>query len=154
MLLSSASSKTAFGTAFCLSLRRGQPGAPRIVGLTSAGNLEFCRSLGCYDELRTYDTVGTMDRSVPSVYVDFAGNVALRRPVHEHFGDTLRYSCSVGGTHWDELGRRTRPARPAADAVLRAGADRQTQRARRPRAGARPNCSGAWGRPGHSSSAR
>ena len=104
VLLSSASSKTAFGTAFCLSLRRGQPGAPRIVGLTSAGNLEFCRSLGCYDEVRAYDTLGTMDRSVPSVYVDFAGNAALRRSVHEHFGDALRYSCSVGGTHWDELG--------------------------------------------------
>ncbi len=104
VLLSSASSKTAFGTAFCLSLRRGQAGAPRIVGLTSAGNLEFCRSLGCYDEVRTYDTLGTMDGSVPSVYVDFAGNAGLRRSVHEHFGDALRYSCSVGGTHWDELG--------------------------------------------------
>jgi len=104
VLLSSASSKTAYGTAFCLALRRGQPGAARIVGLTSAGNLEFCRSLGCYDEVRAYDTLGAMDRATPSVYVDFAGNAALRRSVHEHFGDALRYSCSVGGTHWDELG--------------------------------------------------
>jgi hypothetical protein len=104
VLLSSASSKTAFGTAFCLSLRRGQAGAPRIVGLTSAGNLEFCRSLGCYDEVRAYDMLGGMDRTVSSVYVDFAGNAALRRSIHEHFDDALRYSCSVGGTHWDELG--------------------------------------------------
>ncbi len=104
LLLSSASSKTAFGTAFCLSLRRGQPGAPRIVGLTSAANLAFCRSLGCYDEVQTYDAIGTMDRSLPSVYVDFAGNAALRRSIHQHFGAALRYSCSVGGTHWDELG--------------------------------------------------
>ena len=104
VLLSSASSKTAFGTAFCLALRRGQAGAARIVGLTSPGNLDFCRSLGCYDELRTYDAVAGMDRSVPSVYVDFAGNAGLRRSIHEHFGDALRYSCSVGGTHWDELG--------------------------------------------------
>ena len=104
VLLSSASSKTAFGTAFCLSLRRGRPGAPRIVGLTSPGNLDFCRSLGCYDEVLAYDTLGAMDCSVPSVYVDFAGNAALRRGVHEHFGEALRYSCSVGGTHWDELG--------------------------------------------------
>ncbi|MGL6112640.1 MAG: DUF2855 family protein, partial [Rubrivivax sp.] len=104
VLLSSASSKTAFGTALCLSLRRGQPGAPRIVGLTSPGNLGFCRSLGCYDEVLAYDAVGTMDRATPSVYVDFAGNAALRRAVHQHFGDALRYSCSVGGTHWDELG--------------------------------------------------
>jgi len=104
VLLSSASSKTAFGTAFCLSLRRGRPGAPRIVGLTSAANLAFCRSLGCYDEVRAYDAIGAMDRSLPSVYVDFAGNATLRRSIHEHFGAALRYSCSVGGTHWDELG--------------------------------------------------
>jgi hypothetical protein len=45
-----------------------------------------------------------MDRATPSVYVDFAGNAALRSSIHEHFGDALRYSCSVGGTHWDELG--------------------------------------------------
>jgi hypothetical protein len=106
VLLSSASSKTAFGTAFCLSLRRGRPGVPRIVGLTSPGNLDFCRSLGCYDEVQAYDTLGAMDRSTPSVYVDFAGNGALRRRIHEHFagaGDALRYSCWVGATHWDEL---------------------------------------------------
>jgi len=104
VLLSSASSKTAFGTAFCLALRRGRPGAARIVGLTSPGNLDFCRSLGCYDELRSYDMLAAMDRSVPSLYVDFAGNAGLRRAVHEHFGEALRYSCSVGGTHWDALG--------------------------------------------------
>ena len=32
------------------------------------------------------------------------GNAALRAAVHAHFGDALTYSCSVGGTHWDELG--------------------------------------------------
>ncbi|MCU0968144.1 MAG: DUF2855 family protein [Rubrivivax sp.] len=104
VLLSSASSKTAFGTAFCLALRRGRAGAPRVVGLTSAGNLGFCRSLGCYDEVLTYDALGGMDRTAPSVYVDFAGNATLRRAVHEHFGDALRHSASVGGTHWDALG--------------------------------------------------
>jgi Protein of unknown function (DUF2855) len=103
VLLSSASSKTAYGTAFCLSLRRGRPGAPNIVGLTSAANVDFCRSLGCYDSVITYDALPTLDAALPSVYVDFAGNAALRRHVHQHFGDALRYSCSVGGTHWDEL---------------------------------------------------
>ena len=104
VLLSSASSKTAFGTALCLALRRGQAGAPRVVGLTSPANLDFCRSLGVYDEVRTYDAAPAMDTQLPSVYVDFAGNAALRRAIHVHFGDALRYSCSVGGTHWDELG--------------------------------------------------
>jgi hypothetical protein len=104
LLLSSASSKTAFGTAFCLSLRRGGPHARRVIGLTSTGNVAFCRSLGCYDEVLAYDALPTLARDTPSVYVDFAGTAALRRAVHGHFGDALRYSCSVGGTHWDELG--------------------------------------------------
>jgi Protein of unknown function (DUF2855) len=104
VLLSSASSKTAYGTAFCLARRRGQAGAPRIIGLTSAANLDFTRGLGCYDDVRTYEDLGQMDPTVPSVFTDFAGNATLRRQVHQHFADTLAYSCSVGGTHWDTLG--------------------------------------------------
>ena len=46
VLLSSASSKTAFATAFCLAQRRGQPGALRVVGLTSAGNAALCALAG------------------------------------------------------------------------------------------------------------
>jgi len=103
VLLSSASSKTAFATAFCLAQRRGQPGALRVVGLTSAGNADFVRSLGCYDEVRLYDELPLLNGTVQSVYVDFAGNASLRRAVHEHFAGTLAYSCSVGGTHWEAL---------------------------------------------------
>jgi hypothetical protein len=43
MLLSSASSKTAYGTAFMLAQRAGI----RVVGLTSQANLAFCEALGC-----------------------------------------------------------------------------------------------------------
>ena len=101
VLLSSASSKTAYGTAFCLAQRAG---GPQVRGLTSAGNLAFARSLGSYGEVLTYDTVASVDASVPTVYVDFAGNAALRSAIHTHFADTLAYSCSVGGTHWADLG--------------------------------------------------
>ena len=104
LLLSSASSKTAYATAFFLARRRGVPGAPRVVGLTSAGNLDFCHGLGCYDQLQTYEEATTLDAAVPTVYVDFAGNADLRRRVHGHFSEQLRYSCAVGGTHWAELG--------------------------------------------------
>jgi hypothetical protein len=104
VVLSSASSKTAYGTAFCLSLRRGQAGAPKVIGLTSPGKLDFTRSLGCYDEVLAYDALATLDAGVPTVYVDLAGNASLRRQLHEHFADSLAYSCSVGGTHWDALG--------------------------------------------------
>jgi hypothetical protein len=103
LLLSSASSKTAYGTAFCLAQRRGTADAPRVVGLTSPGNLAFSRSLGCYDEVLPYDAVAGLDPAVPTVYVDFAGNGALRRAVHERFTQALRYSSSIGGTHWESL---------------------------------------------------
>jgi len=104
LLLSSASSKTAYGTAFCLALRRGSPGTPSVIGLTSAGKLDFTRALGCYDGVHRYDDVAALDPEVPTVYVDFAGHAGLRRTVHEHFGAALLYSSSIGGTHWSELG--------------------------------------------------
>ncbi len=104
VILSSASSKTAYGTAFCLAQRAAAAGAVRVIGLTSPGNLAFTRGLGCYDEVRTYDEADTLAADVPSVYVDFSGSVGLRSRIHTHFGDALTYSCSVGGTHWDELG--------------------------------------------------
>ena len=104
LLLSSASSKTAYGTAFCLAQRRGTPGLPRVVGLTSPGNLGFTKGLGCYDEVRPYDSVAGIDAGLPTVYVDFAGDAAVRRSVHTHFGEALRYSASIGGTHWEALG--------------------------------------------------
>lgn len=101
LLLSSASSKTAYGTAFCLSRRDG---APRVQGLTSNANLDFTHGLGCYGAVSTYEQVTALDPSVPTVYIDFAGNAGLRRTIHEHFGSALTYSCSVGGSHWESLG--------------------------------------------------
>jgi hypothetical protein len=104
VLLSSASSKTAQGTAYCLARRRGMPGAPRIVGLTSAAHVEFVRSLGCYDSVLTYDQSSGLEAHTPTVYVDFAGDAELRRRIHTHFADALAFSSSIGGTHWDALG--------------------------------------------------
>ncbi|HJV59644.1 MAG TPA: DUF2855 family protein, partial [Albitalea sp.] len=104
VLLSSASSKTAYGTAFALSQRRGQPGAPRVVGLTSRGNIAFTQGLGCYDEVLPYEAVTSLPRETAALYVDMSGNAALRTSVHAHFDARLMYSCSVGGTHWSELG--------------------------------------------------
>lgn len=104
VLLSSASSKTAYGTAFCLARRRGGPTAIETIGLTSPGNLAFTRGLGCYDRVLAYDDVTTLPSDAPIVYVDFSGSAQLRMTIHSHWSDALLYSCSVGGTHWDELG--------------------------------------------------
>jgi len=104
VLLSSASSKTAYGTAFCLQQRRDTPDAVQVVGLTSPSNLAFTESLGCYDRVVSYDTLGSLPADEPGVYVDFSGSATLRSAVHQHFADRLAYSCAVGGTHWDDLG--------------------------------------------------
>ena len=99
VIMSSASSKTAYGTAFCLAQR----GGVSVVGLTSPANAEFTRSLGCYDDVLMYDEVATLPET-PSVYVDFSGDAAVRAEVHGRLGEQLTYSCAVGGTHWDALG--------------------------------------------------
>ena len=56
VILSSASSKTAFGLAHLLHLRKDI----RVIGLTSAANAQFVRSLGCYDEVVAYDEVTSL----------------------------------------------------------------------------------------------
>jgi hypothetical protein len=101
VVLSSASSKTAYGTAFCLAQRKGV----QVVGLTSAANLDFVRGLGCYHEVLTYDQVDALSSNVATVYVDFSGSVELRRNVHVHLGDALKYSASIGGTDWQHIGK-------------------------------------------------
>lgn len=104
VLLSSASSKTALGTAHCLAQRRGMPGTPKVIGMTSAANLAYTRSLACYDTVVTYEDLSTLSDQVPTVYVDFSGDAELRRRIHTHFGERLCFSSSIGGTHWEALG--------------------------------------------------
>ena len=99
LLLSSASSKTAYGTAFQLAQREGI----EVVGLTSPGNVAFCESLGCYSRVLTYDQLDAIDADAACVYVDFAGNSDLRRAIHTRFVN-LKHSSSIGGTHVEHLG--------------------------------------------------
>jgi hypothetical protein len=96
--LASASSKTAYSTAYALAQ---QHGAPAIMGLTSARTADFVRGLGFYDTVLTYDEVGRLPRGEALRFVDMAGDADLRRAVHEHLGDDLRASVVVGATHWD-----------------------------------------------------
>ena len=111
MLLSSASSKTASATAALLAKRPDV----EVVGLTSAGNVAFCESLGCYSRVLSYAQLDALPADTPCVYVDFAGSGALRLAVHSHF-NRLAYSCSIGGTHVDDL--RTAKDLPGPRATL------------------------------------
>jgi Protein of unknown function (DUF2855) len=98
VILSSASSKTAFGLAHLLHTQR-QP--IRVIGLTSSGNTEFVRSLGCYDDVVSYDAVSSMPADQAAVFVDMAGSAKLRGDLHRRFRDRLTYSARVGLTHMD-----------------------------------------------------
>ena len=98
MLLSSASSKTAYATAAQLAKRP----EVEVIGLTSAANVAFCNSLGVYSRVLTYGQVDTLPADTPCVYVDFAGNGALRQAIHSRF-EKLAYSCAIGGTHVQQL---------------------------------------------------
>ncbi|MEB0138162.1 MULTISPECIES: DUF2855 family protein [unclassified Undibacterium] len=100
ILISSASSKTAYGLAFLLAQRQ----SVRLIGLTSAANRAFVESLGVYHEVHCYEDLAALDAGHAVAYVDMAGNASLRAALHEKYQDQMRYSCAVGGTHWDELG--------------------------------------------------
>src|SRR3984885_11173161 len=125
VMLSSASSKTAFGLAHLLHAQRK---GVRVIGLTSAANVDFVGSLGCYDEVVTYDRVTSMPSDQPVAFVDMAGNSALRETLHRHFGDRMKYSGRIGlprrGTSPDE------PPLPGAKPVWFFAPDQIRKRAR------------------------
>lgn len=104
VVLASASSKTAFGTAFLLRRREDV----RVLGLTSEANAAFVRSLGCYDQVHTYDEIEELPDG-RTVFVDMSGDGDVVRRVHERYADDLIHSMVVGLTHWED---RRAPSAP------------------------------------------
>jgi len=92
LIFSSASSKTAFGAAYCLQHRPEL----ELVALTSAKNRDFVSALGCYSLVLDYADLETLGRDRSTLYVDFSGDHHLRARVHEHLGENLVYDCLVG----------------------------------------------------------
>jgi NADPH:quinone reductase-like Zn-dependent oxidoreductase len=99
LVLSSASSKTAYGAAFLL---KGQ--GPEVVGLTSSGNVEFTESLGCYDRVIAYDKISDLDATRPTAYVDVLGSTDVRMQLREHLGTRLVHDAVVGITSQESFG--------------------------------------------------
>ena len=97
VVVSSASSKTAIGTAFQLARRS----TADVIGLTSAGNAAFVDGLGVYDRVVSYGDIASLPEA-EAVYVDIAGDGEVRSAVHHTCGDRLAYSMAVGATHWDQ----------------------------------------------------
>ena len=95
ILISSASSKTAFCLAYLIGkrIRRGEINKDtKIIGLTSKGNVDFTNRLELYHEVLDYDSFtsahcfqGGQDSSSRWLYVDVAGNAKLNKRIHAHF---------------------------------------------------------------------
>lgn len=122
VVLTSASSKTALGTAYALRAR--SPQVERI-GLTSAANLGFVVGTGLYDRVLAYDAI---DALVPadaptdapigapsgapsgaqsgagtgtSVVIDFAGDPAVLAAIYATLPGGIAQCLRVGVTHHD-----------------------------------------------------
>jgi hypothetical protein len=92
----SASSKTAVGFA-----QRAAERGVEVIGVTSPGNVDFVSGLGYYDQVVTYDDVGSIATDSPAVSIDMAGDPSVLGAVHERLGDRLQYSMTVGRSHHD-----------------------------------------------------
>ena len=98
-VISSASSKTAYSTAFQMHRHSGI----EVVGLTAQRNKEFVRALGCYHRVLGYDELDQLQAQRPAVYLDYAGDAKLRLQLHTQLTD-LRHSSSIGASHIGEFG--------------------------------------------------
>ena len=127
VMLSSASSKTAYGLAHLLHARGN---GIKVIGLTSAGNTAFVTSLGCYDEVVTYDSVTSLPTNSPVAYVDMAGNGPLRATLHRHFGEQMKYSGIIGLTHRKPTSDDPAQALPGAEPQFFFAPDQIRKRAR------------------------
>ena len=102
VVITSASSKTSIALAHCLRTNSTM----RVIGLTSDANVDFVNSTGEYHDVVTYSEISSLDPSIQTVIVDMAGNPEIVASVHTHFGESLKYSCSIGATHWDQTSHR------------------------------------------------
>ncbi len=109
VVFSSASSKTAYGTAFCL---QGQAGI-EMIALTSPSNRDFVDQLGCYQQVLPYGELASIRTDRPTLYVDFSGDESLRSTLHHHLGEALVYDCFAGSAQNTQFLRDTDLPGPA-----------------------------------------
>ena len=102
VVIGSVSSKTGFGLA-CM-LHGDKTVSQRVVGLTSPRNVDFVKSLGCCDEVVTYDNITAIDPDLQTAFVDMSGSLEVLASVHRHIGENVVESRKVGATHWEESG--------------------------------------------------
>ncbi|KAH9478709.1 hypothetical protein JR316_0009169 [Psilocybe cubensis] len=93
ILISSASSKTAFCLAYAISkrIRKGEADPnTRVIGLTSRRNVNFTKKLGLYHEVLDYGSFTSAaslqgHRDERWIYIDVAGSDDLNKVINSHF---------------------------------------------------------------------
>ncbi|MDC3249245.1 DUF2855 family protein [Porticoccaceae bacterium] len=103
VVIGSVSSKTGFGLA--QMLHNDPQVTQAVIGVTSAGNREFVKGLGCCDQIVLYNNEAEIDAGLPTAYVDMSGDARLTINLHSHLGEHMVESCMVGGSHWQEGGK-------------------------------------------------
>lgn len=98
VIIPSASSKTAIGTAYAI---KNDAASPELVGLTSPRNKSAVEALGLYDQVLTYEQIAKIDAERPAVIIDMSGNGDVLGALHKHLGDNMKYTSNVGITHYD-----------------------------------------------------
>lgn len=98
VIIASASSKTAIGTAYAINADNARP---RLVGLTSAHNKKKVLGLKLYDDVVTYDDSSSIDAETPAAIIDMSGNGKVLGALHKALGDNMKYTSNVGATHYD-----------------------------------------------------
>lgn len=103
LIIGSASSKTAIGTAYAV---KTNDAAPMLVGLTSARNREAVERLGLYDEVVVYDDIEKLDANNATVIIDMSGDGGVLGRLHKLLGDNMKFTSNVGVTHYsaNEMG--------------------------------------------------
>jgi hypothetical protein len=128
VVISSATSKTSFCLAHLLTRLPLPPSsattqatsdkAIKVIGLTSARNLQFAKSLGVYTDLVLYEDVTSLnkitnDSKMKMVYVDIAGDSKLLKSLMNIFGEeTYMHGCLVGMSHQNQPSLTT-PSTPS-----------------------------------------
>ncbi|MDG1485826.1 MAG: DUF2855 family protein, partial [Porticoccaceae bacterium] len=103
VVIGSVSSKTGFGLA--QMLHNDPEVTQSVIGVTSPGNVDFVKGLGCCDQIVLYKNEAEIDASVSTAYVDMSGDARLTISLHNHLEDKIVESCMVGGSHWQEGGK-------------------------------------------------
>lgn len=100
VLMTSASSKTAMLSAYCIRQLLGND--LQLLGLTSSGRVARVSQLGLFDQVFCYQDIDhlTPGQAGSDVLLDFSGAEAWLEQLHQQLATSLLVSLRIGKTDW------------------------------------------------------